>query len=315
MKPLLLSLFLIPICLLAQQPDTSGQHRLIRGLVDYRNELIARNPEGFKKLYLLDTLWKVEDKEEVQGLFAAMAYAKKIEGYSAHEIDGMVQTMSKLSKAKKPEIVSILNEELIQTIMDNDELALLIGQGIYRQKPPFLIDPNNTLYEELSIYKIQNGMKVAEIGAGDGTFSLMLGIAYDSLGIYVNDIGDNAIEVSWDRLENCHSAQKHNQFVMVQGNKKSTNMEEVRLDKVIIRNSFHHFSKKKQMLASIKKSLLPDGDLYIADPNKQPGVKGICPEALPCGEIRRVLEENGFRIVEERNLKNSDWVMLHCKPI
>jgi hypothetical protein len=68
------------------------------------------------------------------------------------------------------------------------------------------------------------------------------------------------------------------------------------------------------MLASIKKSLLPDGDLYIADPDKQLGMKGVCPAALSCDEIRQVLIENGFRIVEEKKLKNSDWVMFHCKP-
>jgi hypothetical protein len=233
MKNLLCLFLVLPLCLSAQT-DTSGQHRLIKGLVDYRNELIARNPEGFKKLYLLDTLWKVEDKEYIQKFVWSTVLASKSNGMSAQKQCNLAHFAAKILNIDTFRYIGLINVEVLQTIIDNDEFSLLIGQSLYKQIPPFVLNPGNTIYEEFSVYKIRNGMKVAEVGSGDGTFPILLGMAYDSLEIYVNDIAPKAIDISWERIENCKSILPNNHYSMVGGTKKNTNFENVQLDKIII---------------------------------------------------------------------------------
>lgn len=306
----LLFLLFFPLALLAQQPDTSGQHRLIRGLVDYRNELIARNPEGFKKLYLLDTLWKVEDKEEVVDMLTYIPTIYKSYGISADELAMLTKRLSKDYEYK-----FLLTPEILKTIIDNDDMSMLIGESILKQKPPFAINPENSFYQELGFYKIENGMRIAEIGAGDGLFSLLIGIAYDSLNVCFNDIDLDLLNVAFNRIKNCKSIGRNNKYFIALGYNNSTQLEEYQFDKIIIRNSFHHFSHKKKMLASIRKSLPPDGDLFIMDPLKIESKRGVCPFALPINELRAILIKNGFQIIEERKIHPWDFVMLQCKPI
>ncbi|MEZ4934572.1 MAG: hypothetical protein R2788_20900 [Saprospiraceae bacterium] len=60
--------------------------------------------------------------------------------------------------------------------------------GILKADPPFQIEAETHIFEEIKYYGITNNMNIAEIGAGNGVFSLMLGLAYDSLNIYVNEL-------------------------------------------------------------------------------------------------------------------------------
>ncbi len=310
MKNLLCLLFVLPLFLSAQI-DTSGQHRMIKGLVDYRHELIARNPEGFKKLYLLDTLWKIPEKEAITDMMTAVTYANKFLGMTAQDFAELGQ-MYALDTFEYRQLFSI---DVVQSIIDNDDLALMLGEGILKQKPPFTINPESTLFEELAFYKVENGMAVAEIGTGTGMFSLMLGLAYDSLTIYMNNIEINSVNFTYDRVNRCRSIRGSNKYYAVQGKKKSTALEAFKLDKVIIRNSFHHFSHKDKMLSSIKESISPGGDLYIFEPDKVAGKTGLCPLTLPIEALRKTLVENGFVIIEEKRMEELDWVLMHCKPI
>jgi SAM-dependent methyltransferase len=157
-------------------------------------------------------------------------------------------------------------------------------------------------------------MRVAELGAGDGTFSLMLGLAFDSLQVYVNEINPDAVKYSSMSINACESCRPTNQFYHILGRKKSTGLEGVQLDKIIIRNSFHHFSSQPTMLAAIRQSLMPDGDLYITDPTLQPDKKPECDKIMSLEALRAVIEANGFKIIEEKQLKDWSWRMFHCKP-
>ncbi len=282
---------------------------MIKGLVGYRNELIARNPEGFKRLWQMEQLWKVSDKEEVGDFVLNVVFANRIEGMSPERI------IKKYLK-HEPDFKSIhlLTEATIQTVLENDAWMNLLIHGHLKPNPPFQLDAETALFEELSFYKIRNGMHLAELGAGDGTFSLLLGLAFDSLHVYVNDIDKGAMQYSAWSINECKSLRPSNQYFSVEGKRNSTGLEGVHLDKIIIRNSFHHFSNKPAMLASIRASLLPDGDLYVTDPTIQPGKEHDCKMIMPQEGIRAVLLANGFTIVEEKQLKDWSWVMFHCKP-
>jgi SAM-dependent methyltransferase len=311
MKPLLpILLFLSLQHLLAAQPakDTTGQHSLIKGLVRYRDEIILRNPAAFNKLWTLDTLWKEQDKEALADFVLHVVYA--------HEWGYKPEKITKLFHKEKPDfrLPHLLNMETIQTVVDNHELLGLLNEDIVKPKPPFLFNPYCKLFDELAFYKVRNGMRVAELGAGNGVFSLVLGLAYDSLTVYVNELDQYTAKGAVEKILKCGSIRPNNQFVPVNGKKKSTELEPGSVDKIIIRNSFHHFSHKSEMLASIKESLAPGGDLLIIEPLSV-DAPGECPVMLTRDELRKVLTENGFRVVEEKMPDYYFWVMLRCQPI
>jgi len=87
----------------------------------------------------------------------------------------------------------------------------------------------------------------------------------------------------------------------VRGRKKETKFEPASLDKIIIRNSFHHFSKKEAMLASIKTSLKPNGVLFLQEPLKSG--KG-CAMKMEEAEIKEILISNGFILEKEMNVED-----------
>ncbi|MCC6723842.1 MAG: class I SAM-dependent methyltransferase [Saprospiraceae bacterium] len=298
----------LPILLFAQ-PDTTAHNRIIKGILDYRNELIARNPEGFKQVYRLEEIWKAEDKEEVEEFMSNATHAYHILGYSPKSIIKLVHKHLPDFKLQH-----LLTEETVLAIVQNDDWMNLLRHGYLKPNPPFQIDSKTGLFEELSFYKIRDGMKIAELGAGDGTFCLLLGLAFDSLTVYVNDVDRNAVKYAASKFEHCESIRASNRYLMVEGKNKSTELEAVKIDKIIIRNSFHHFSHQPEMLASIRASLSPDGDLYITDPTLLQDKKPECDKAMSLEALRAIIEANGFKIVEEKQLKDWSWVMLHCKP-
>ena len=88
---------------------------------------------------------------------------------------------------------------------------------------------------------------------------------------------------------------------LVQGEITSTNLEGLDLDKIIIRQSFHHFSRKKEMLSSISKSLKPDGRLYVLEATKDHPdnyCRCLCDEAMRSKRIIKKITSNGFKLEE-----------------
>ena len=69
------------------------------------------------------------------------------------------------------------------------------------------------------------------------------------------------------------------------------------------------------MLASIKKSLVQNGDLYIFDPvNPARTKKSGCSKKMTVKQIKNIIQKNGFDVIEEKTTKHWEWQLLHCKP-
>jgi hypothetical protein len=130
----------------------------------------------------------------------------------------------------------LLSEDTVLTIVQNDEWMSLICDGILKQSQPFQIDPETGFFDELAFYKIKDGMSIAEIGAGDGMFCLLLGLGFDSLAKIINDIDPYAVEYATSKISRCKSIRSGNRYFSVEGKKKSTKLELVQVNKIIIRN-------------------------------------------------------------------------------
>ncbi|HFA47958.1 MAG TPA: methyltransferase domain-containing protein [Bacteroidetes bacterium] len=295
---------------ISAQTETSPSTRFIANLARYRNELIAGNFDNYKTLIHLDTLWKQPEamKEEAEDLLFNVIYGSEMYLLKPKKI---VKRVNK--KLPDYPLLYLLTEDNINIILKNKHLIDLLTNGILKPDPPFQIDPETYIFEELDFYGIKDGMTIGEIGAGNGVFSLMLGLAYDSLTIYVNDLDFFSVRYAKEKITGCGSKNSGNEYFFVEGKKKSTQLENIKLDKIIIRNAFHHFSRRPEMLASIKQSLKPGGDLYIADPYLCTGHDFDCDEIMAAEDIKKAILDNGFEIIDEKYKDEWSWLYLHCQ--
>jgi hypothetical protein len=82
-------LILLPQFLLSHQ-DSLVRLRMVQGIMNYRQELVVRNPEGFKKLYKLKDFWNPDYQEEVGDFLLNATQAYHIYGYSPSRIIRLV---------------------------------------------------------------------------------------------------------------------------------------------------------------------------------------------------------------------------------
>ena len=171
---------------------------------------------------------------------------------------------------------------------------------------------------EFKKYKIKNGDKILEIGSGTLQFGYIIGRKRKNCQIYLNDTYKNALDRMYiginidDGVLSKNINKRKNKYFLVQGRETSTGAENIIFDKIIIRNSFHCFSHKKEMLESIKKSMDKNTILIIKDrfikkettdtSDYPSNVLEECPD-LYKKEFEDILSENGFVNIYSKRLK------------
>jgi len=294
-------LLLCPI-LLVSQSDTVSQQELVEKLVAYRSKVINEHLAGIKGLRKLELKWgKFDvDTEAFEDVLFYTLYGKKICGYSNRHI------LKKLHREYEAYMLQIgMTEDDVDIIAANGELLDMITAGVLKPSYPYILNTNTRICRELNFYGIGQEGKIGEIGAGNGTFSLILAMLRPKLQLTVNELNENLIEYFSRKFKNNQALIQASNIDIVEGHKKSTHMESGDYDKIIIRNTFHHFAKPGLMLRSVSKALKPTGYLYLNEPVIEKDPEGdSCDQLLPKAEVVGTIEEHGFRLVKEAPLGN-----------
>ncbi len=119
--------------------------------------------------------------------------------------------------------------------------------------------------------RLEKGHIVASVGAGAGWFEAAISVYFDSLTFYLEDISTeclNEATIKATVLQYSKIKQKPitNHFEWVVGTDSSTNLPPQYFDRVLLNNTYHHFSKKARMLADVRLLLKNDGFLYVFEP-------------------------------------------------
>ncbi len=300
MRPILFLLFFIPAVGFSQKIPPNNL-KYIFGITQYRNELISGNREDLLHLKLLLKKWnRFELSAEDRDFFIFNALYLKREHYSFKAIKRKF-----LKYFPHPDFVNAFTEEDLEIMSNNSHMMDLINSGILELDYPFVIEPETDFFGEMDFYGLDNGMRVAEIGAGSGQISTLVGIIFERMQIFINEKDFFAIDYIENKIKNCHSLNPTNRMVVVKGKAKTGNLEGLELDKIFIRNSFHHFSKKEAMLASIKLSLKSNGELFLLENVMDFHNEGenYCSRELKLADIKMYLRKAGFRLVGDLRLK------------
>lgn len=276
----------------------SVQANVIRALSELRTNIIVDKLDETQELantLKLFESWRINEIELEDILFHTQ-YAKSIYGLSDEEL---LKNLRK--KYKKEDWVEKVTTDHIANITKNPDICDFINLGVISIDYPFQINAGRA-FKELDFYDIQPYESIADIGAGKGTFTLLLYMASQSNKIYYTEIVDDLIVYFYESIKKGYISKNDSEINIVKGEKKSTNLRE-KVDKIIIRSTFHHFKDKKAMLQSIKESLKPNGRLFlkeaIADKFRNKKDRP-CNDIMKEKKIKSYLKKAGFQLVKEQ---------------
>jgi len=169
--------------------------------------------------------------------------------------------------------------------------------------------PDTVFLSEVKTYKFRKHDVIADIGAGSGYFERVLSMYCDYLTVYVNEINSSSLSQLRTKLkflEFCD--QKNIAYNSILGNESSSLLPSNSFDKVIIRNTYHHFSNPNKMIEDCKRILKENGKLYIIDILIDETVKEPeCKFHLTRKDFLKVIYENGFNLINETMLEYDNF--------
>jgi ubiquinone/menaquinone biosynthesis C-methylase UbiE len=167
--------------------------------------------------------------------------------------------------------------------------------------------------EIVDALQLEDGMAVADIGAGTGFFSVMIADRVGDGGlVYSVDIAENFIEHITKRAEE----EDLSNIRGVLCDPHSTKLDSESVDLVFVCDTYHHFEYPYDTLSSIHQALRPEGRLVIVDFER---VKGVNSEwtldHVRCGKgtVTDEVKDAGFDFVEEIKMMDEQYVIVFKK--
>lgn len=121
----------------------------------------------------------------------------------------------------------------------------------------------------VDILRLEPGMAVADVGAGFGAFTVVLGKWIGDGTVFATDIGERQLRVIRGYVEN----EGLKNVTVLEGAAGSTNLPEACCDALFMRDVYHHVTQVESFNKSVFASLKPGGRLAIIDFRPDPGSK------------------------------------------
>lgn len=165
---------------------------------------------------------------------------------------------------------------------------------------------------ELDWYDFKAGEKVGEIGVGDPYFPGAIAASGYNIIYYINEVDFALLKDLAYQLEHHPSfLNSETTFFTVLGSHSSCGLESASLDKIVIRNAFHHFEYQEKMLQSIRKSLKPGGKLFIKEKFEEACLLGCCPELMSEKDFLSTLIKGNFKLNNRTTMIDENGDLWH----
>jgi len=173
--------------------------------------------------------------------------------------------------------------------------------------------PGREVYDKrkqiVAAAKVKKGAAVADVGAGTGLFTLLFAEAVGPQGtVYAVEIAPRFLEYIGKRAKKAGARN----VKTVRGTAASVELPPASVDLVFLCDTYHHFEKPQENLASIRKALRPGGEILLVDFKRVPGKTAAwITEHVRAGqeEVTKELEAAGFTRVEELPLLAENFVL------
>lgn len=162
----------------------------------------------------------------------------------------------------------------------------------------------------LDAMEINDGHWVADVGSGDGDYTLPMAERVGPSGrVFAVDVDHDPLEELNEKLAENDVENVTTVYSIEDNPMLPTNT----LDAVLVRNAYHHFTEHEAMLRHIRAALKPGGRLVIEESVSE-DMLGESREAqidehdIGIGYVREELEAAGFEIQREEDpMMETDW--------
>jgi ubiquinone/menaquinone biosynthesis C-methylase UbiE len=144
---------------------------------------------------------------------------------------------------------------------------------------------------------VKRGMTICDMGCGNGFYALQLAQMTGEKGYVVGvDIQPEMLALLRDRMEE----EGIENIIPILGSFHNPHLPENMVDLILLVDVYHEFSHPEQMLASMRKSLKPDGLAVFLEYRKEDPKVPIKPlHKMSKKQVNKELEANGFKLVKE----------------
>ncbi|HEX4170219.1 MAG TPA: methyltransferase domain-containing protein [Bryobacteraceae bacterium] len=157
--------------------------------------------------------------------------------------------------------------------------------------------------EAIAQLHLKPGMMVGDVGAGTGFYSLRIARAIAPSGVvFANDIQPGMLE----RLKANAKGQDVTNIVEVLGSASDPRLPAGKLDRVLLVDVYHEFSRPQRMLDRIRDSLKPSGELVLLEFRKEDPSVPIRPEhKMSLAEVKAEVTPEGYQF--EKTVETLPW--------
>jgi ubiquinone/menaquinone biosynthesis C-methylase UbiE len=148
---------------------------------------------------------------------------------------------------------------------------------------------------------LRPGQSVADVGAGDGDFTIPLGRAVGAAGrVFATEVEDDKLE----KLRSAVSTARLAHVTVLRGDQATTGLPAGCCDAILLRLVYHHFTDPSAMRRSLWNALRPGGRLVVVETTPQkawsalPGVPERGGHGIPAEELLDDMERDGFAVVD-----------------
>jgi ubiquinone/menaquinone biosynthesis C-methylase UbiE len=172
---------------------------------------------------------------------------------------------------------------------------------------PWLVRPSRQREEDckrlLAALEVKRGQAVCDLGCGNGYYTLRLARLVGPKGkVYAVDIQPEMLKMLLKRAKR----QRVANVVPVLGSVDNPRLPEGQIDLVLMVDVYHEFSYPEQMLAAVRKSLKPRGQIALAEFRSEDRKVPILPlHKMSKKQILKEFTANGFRV--ERQFDKLPW--------
>lgn len=168
----------------------------------------------------------------------------------------------------------------------------------------------------LAALAVEEGSRVADVGAGDGYFTRHLARAVGGSGrVFAVEISQRALS----QLRRLPENEGYDNVEVIEGEIDDPKLPSTSLDAVLVVNAYHEMTEHEAMLAGMLASLKPGGRLVILDRSANNASdsrdRQVTRHELSIELAQRELEEAGFEILQrdERftsNRNHPQWMLV-----
>lgn len=188
-------------------------------------------------------------------------------------------------------------------------LAFFVSQIIVGAQGQYFEDK---VLEKLDI---KEGMIVADVGAGNGKFSVKIARVVGLEGhVYANEINEDRIQKIKSRIEE----QGIENITIIHGEEEDAVLP-VKVDLIVLKFVYHHLSSPDNFMNNLLKYLNPGGRLAViaADINHENSDRANKEDRDPCvsdpEKTKKAIEKSGYRFEKREDVKQSkevDYILI-----